>query len=107
MATVTNPSTFTITDANVLAEGVTSFSVDFGTTSGQYSLHATVPVANLSVSGNTYTGTIANLHQTLAAGTWFAAARATNANGTSGESPEVSFSIVPPPPSNPTAFIVA
>ena len=107
MTAVTNPTAFTITDANVLAEGVSSFTVDFGTASGQYSLHAQIPVSSLSVSGNNYTGTITNLHQTLAAGTWFAAARATNANGTSGESPEVSFAIVPPPPSNPTGFIVA
>lgn len=104
---VVNPATFTITDANVLAEGVTSFTVDFGTTAGQYTLHATVPVSSLSVSGNNYTGTFTNLHQTLAGGTWFTATRATNANGISVESPETSFVIVPPVPSAPSGFTVA
>lgn len=106
---VTNPSTFTITDSNATTDNVTSFDVDFGRASGVYTLTAPVPLANVTVdtAKNTYTGKIADLHQQLGAGQWFCAARAVNANGVSAESPEATFTIVPPPPSAPEAFEVA
>lgn len=106
---VTNPTTFTITDPNGVTDAVTSFDVDFGRATGQYTLTASVPLANVTVdtTANTYTGKIADLHEQLGSGAWFAAARAVNANGVSAESPEATFTIVPPPPSAPTGFSVA
>lgn len=106
---VTNPTTFTITDPNGVTDNVTSFDVDFGRSSGQYTLTASVPLANVTAdtTANTYTGKIADLHEQLGSGQWFAAARAVNANGVSAESPEATFTIVPPAPSTPTGFSVA
>lgn len=106
---VTNPTTFTITDSTVASANVTSFEVDLGRASGQYTLTAPVDLANVTVDApnNKYTGKIADLHQQLGAGQWFAAARAVNANGASGESPEVTFMIVPPAPPAPESFEVA
>lgn len=106
---VTNPTTFTITDPNGVTDNLTGFDVDFGRASGQYTLTASVPLANVTVdaTANTYTGKIADLHQQLGAGQWFVASRAVNANGVSTESPEATFTIVPPPPSAPTGFSVA
>ena len=107
--TLTNPTTFTITDSNGVTDNVTAFDVDFGRASGQYTLTASVSLANVTVdtTKNTYTGKIADLHEQLGAGQWFVAARAVNANGVSSESPEATFNIVPPPPSAPEAFEVA
>lgn len=109
MPPVTNPTTFTITDSNAVSDGVTSFDVDFGRSSGQYTLTASVPLANVTVdtTANTYTGKVADLHEQLGAGQWFGAARAVNANGVSSESPEATFTIVPPAPSAPEGFSVA
>ncbi len=106
---VTNPTTFTITDSKAAAETVTSFDVDFGRTSGQYTLTASVPLANVTIdtTKNTYSGKIADLHQQLGAGQWFCAARAVSINGVSNESPETTFTIVPPSPSAPEGFEVA
>jgi len=106
---VTNPTKFTITDSKGVSEAVTSFDVDFGRATGVYTLTASVPLANVTVdtAANTYTGNIADLHEQLGAGQWFVAARAVNANGVSAESPEATFTIVPPPPSAPEAFTVA
>lgn len=109
MTPVTNPTTFTITDSTVGSAGVTSFKVDFGRTSGQYTLTADVPLQNVTVdtAANTYTGKIADLHEQLGSGQWFCGARAVNANGISTESPEATFTIVPPAPPAPEAFTVA
>lgn len=106
---VTNPTTFTITDSKGVSENVTSFDVDFGRASGQYTLTASVPLANVTIdtTANTYKGQIADLHQQLGAGQWFCGARAVNANGVSAESPEATFMIVPPPPTAPEGFGVA
>lgn len=108
-APVINPTIFTITDSKGASDGVTSFDVDFGRATGQYTLTAFVPLANVTIdtTKNTYSGKIADLHEQLGAGPWFVAARAVNANGTSAESPEAAFTIVPPPPSAPEAFDVA
>lgn len=106
---VTNPTTFTITDPAGVTDNVTSFDVDFGRASGNYTLTAPVQLTDVTVdtTANTYTGKIADLHEQLGAGQWFAAARAVNANGVSAESPEATFTIVPPAPSAPTGFQVA
>lgn len=105
---VTNPTTFTITDSNGVTDNVTSFDVDFGRATGVYTLTASVPLANVTVdtTKNTYAGKIADLHEQLGSGQWFVAARAVNANGVSKESPEATFTIVPPTPSAPEAFAV-
>lgn len=105
---VTNPTTFTITDSKGVTDNVTSFDVDFGRASGQYTLTASVPLANVTIdtTKGTYSGKIEDLHEQLGAGAWFVAARAVNANGVSSESPEATFTIVPPPPSAPEAFVV-
>ena len=106
---VINPTTFTITDSKGVSENVTSFDVDFGRASGQYTLTAPVPLSAVTVdtTANTYIGKIVDLHEQLGAGQWFVAARAVNANGVSAESPEATFTIVPPAPSAPEAFTVA
>jgi hypothetical protein len=106
---IINPTKFTITDPTGANDALTSFDVDFGRASGQYTLTASVPLANVTVdtTANTYTGNIADLHEQLGAGQWFVGCRAVNANGTSTESPEATFQIVPPPPSAPTGFGVA
>lgn len=107
MSTV-NPTTFTITDPNVTAEGVTSFDVDLGTKSGAYTLTASVPVSSVTVNATagTYTGTISSLHESLAPGTWYCACRAVNAAGVSLESAETTF-VIQAVPSAPTGFTVA
>lgn len=108
MATVTNPTTFTITDANITAQSVTGFQILFGrTTGGPYTLTAQVPSADINAASGVATGTIASLNETLAPGNWFAVAQAINAGGDSPNSPEAAFTIVPPLPSAPTAFSVA
>lgn len=106
---VTNPTKFIITDPAGVTDNVTSFDVDLGRASGQYTLTASVPLANVTVdaTANTYTGNIADLHEQLGAGQWFAGCRAVNVNGASAESPEVTFMIVPPAPVAPSAFGVA
>lgn len=108
MATITNPTTFTITDAKITADNVTGFQILFGkTTGGPYTLTAPVPTADINASAGTATGTIASLNENLAPGNWFAVAQAINAAGNSTNSPEASFVIVPPLPSPPTGFTLA
>jgi hypothetical protein len=104
-----NPTTFTITDALVTAESVTGFNVSLGQTSGgPYTLKAPVPAADLAndASGSVV-GKIADLNEQLAPGQWYAVASAVNANGESANSPEAAFTIVPPPPTAPSAFTLA
>ena len=106
---ITNPTTFTVIDSNAVADNVTAFDVLLGRTSGQYTLKAPIPIANVTFDGTSkYTGKIADLHLQLAAGQWFADVSAINANGESLPSPgEATFQIVPPPPSQPEGFEVA
>lgn len=111
MALVLNPKTFTITDANVAAQEVTSFTVLVGTTTGgPYTTStASAPLATLTVSGSTYAAAYTSLtfSPALSEGvTYFAVVEAVNAAGVSGNSPEVSFSLLAAP-SAPTAFTVA
>ena len=107
MAAIINPTTFTITDALITAQGVTGFLVKFSQTSGgPYTLTATVPTADINASAGTVTGTLASLNTTLAPGNWFAVSEAVNAAGDSTNSPEAAFTIEAVP-SAPTAFSVA
>lgn len=106
---VTNPTTFTVFDTKAVSEGVTAFDVLLGRASGQYTIKIPVPIANVTFDGTSkYVGKIADLHQDLGAGQWFADVSAINANGESLPSPgEATFMIVPPPPSAPESFEVA
>lgn len=108
MTPVVNPKTFTITDTTASAESVTSFNIEAGQTSGQYTVKVPVPLANVSGadSHGNYVVTIADLHLQLAPGLWYAAATAVNAAGESASSPEVLMQILPPP-SPPSAFSAA
>lgn len=108
MATVTNPTTFTITDSKITADNVTGFQILFGrTTGGPYTLTAQVPSADINATAGTATGTISSLNETLAPGNWFAVAQSINAAGDSPNSPEAAFTIVPPLPGAPTGFTFA
>jgi hypothetical protein len=104
-----NPTTFTITDANAKAEGVTAVTILVGgTTGGPYPNSFPITAAELTAglpTGN-FTGTLASIGETLGAGTYFAVATATNATGVSAHSPEVTFQILALP-SAPTAFSLA
>ena len=105
-----NPTTFTITDPLIAAENVTGFNVSLGQTpGGPYTLKAPVPAADLvgDAAAGSVTGKIADLNEQLAPGQWYAVASAVNANGESSNSPEVAFTIVPPPPTAPSGFSVA
>lgn len=111
MANKVNPTTFTIVDAVAVAEGVTGFNLKFGRATGNYTLTAPVPPANLSTEASgTISGKLADLNLQLAAGTWYVSATAVSPNGESNPGPEDVFDIVPPPPpppSPPTGFSVA
>lgn len=107
MATI-NPITFTITDPTITADNVTGFKVLFGqTTGGPYPLSANVPTADINAAAGTVSGTIASLNTQLAPGNWFAVAEAVNLGGSSPNSPEAAFEIIPPLPKAPTAFTLA
>jgi hypothetical protein len=108
MASITNPTSFTITDAKITSDNVTGFQILFGrVTGGPYTLMAQVPNADINAAAGTATGTISSLNETLAPGNWFAVAQAINAAGDSANSPEAELTIVPPLPSPPTGFSFA
>lgn len=107
MAIPVNPTSFQITDPNIVAQSITGFNVEFGRASGVYTLKAAVPAGDINATTGLVTGTIASLNEQLAPGVWFVAATAVNAGGESAASPEASFSIVPAPPTPPTGFSVA
>lgn len=107
MSNVKNPKTFTIEDPTITSDNVTGMQIGFGKVSGVYTLTANVPPADISAAEGSATGNIADLNESLAPGTWFAAAFALNAGGVSAPSPEVEFDIVPPVPAAPTGFSVA
>lgn len=108
--TVLNPTSFTVTDTQAQAQGVSAITITVGVaaggpyTTGSYPITAAELSAGLA-SGN-FTGTLASIGETLASGTYFAVCTATNAAGVSGNSPEVEFQVlkVPTPP---TAFVLS
>jgi hypothetical protein len=100
------------TDGSAVAAGeITDVQVGFGTVSGTYTLVATdTSFGAQTGGGGVVTIPFASLNETLAPGTWFAAARVDAGTTTSGWSNEVSFVIAPPPPpvpNPPTGFTVA
>lgn len=111
MATITNPTTVNITDAEVVAQGVTDFKVLVGTASGgPYTLSsAQVNVSAMTLNGSVYSAPFASLTFSPALSpfvTYFAVAEAQNSSGTSGGSPEASFQNLAAP-SAPTGFSFA
>lgn len=83
--------------------------VGFGTASGNYTLIADDTVfATQTDTNGVVTIPFASLNENLGFGTWFAAARVKNAEGsTSDWSNEASFVIAAPVPKAPTGFTVA
>jgi uncharacterized membrane protein len=111
MTVVVNPKSFSVGDANVAAEGVTSFKMLVGTaTGGPYTVSsASVPVSSLTLNGSVYTGNWSLLNFSPALSpfvTYFAVAEAVNAEGASGNSPEASFSLETAP-SAPTSLALS
>jgi hypothetical protein len=102
---VTNPKTFTISDPNAVAQGVTGFTIEYGTTEGgPYPNVFQVPAAE--VSADEASGTITGPIPTgLAPGTYYAVAYATNATGKGPVSNEVGFSVPLALPGAPTLSV--
>ncbi len=109
---VTNPNTVTITDANVVAQGVTAFKVLVGTASGgpYTTSSATVNVSALTAGANgVYTCPFSALTFSPALSpftAYYAVCEAENSSGASGGSPEASFQIETVP-SAPSGFALA
>jgi hypothetical protein len=106
---VVNPNTFTVSDPVASAQSVTGVTILVGTVSGGpypnvYPLTAAEISAGLA--SGTFTGTLASIGETLPSGTYFAVATATNAIGTSGNSPEVTFQVLTAP-SAPVSLVLA
>jgi hypothetical protein len=111
MAVVVNPKSFSIGDAAAVSQGVTGFNVLVGTASGgPYTVSsASVALSALSNGSGTFTGnwTLLSFSPALANfTTYYSVAEAVNAQGASGNSPEVSFSLAAAP-SAPTSFTLA
>ena len=106
--TAVNPKSFTITDPTFVADQVTSMNLCFGTAKGgPYPTVVAVPAADITAEvGGVVTGTFASLNETLAPGIWYGVAQAVNGAGTSGNSPEYEFQILPLPAA-PTSFTLA
>lgn len=109
MTVPVNPASFTITDAVASAQSVTGVTINVGTATGGPYTHSyplTAAEVTAGLTAGSFTGTLASIGEALGAGTYYAVATATNAAGTSGNSPEVEF-IVLAVPTPPTAFSVA
>ena len=111
MTAVVNPNTINITDANVVAQGVTDFKVLVGTASGgpYTTSSAKVNVSAMTQNAGVYSCPFSALTFSPALSsftTYFAVAEAENAQGASGGSPEASFSLASAP-SAPTSFSLA
>jgi len=107
---VLNPTTFTITDTTAQSNGVTGLNINVGTVAGgPYTAHS-YPLTAAEVSAGlptgTFTGSLASIGEALGPGTYFAVSTATNASGTSGNSPEVNFQVQTAPVA-PSAFTVS
>ena len=111
MSALVNPKSLSITDTAAAAETVTSFNVLVGTASGgpYTTSSASVALSALTDVSGVYSGAWSLLSFSPALShnvTYFAVCQADNAGGASGNSPEVSFSLVAAP-SAPTAFGLA
>lgn len=110
--TTVNPTTVTVDDAVLASQEVTQVQFLVGTaTGGPYSTSkATVPVSSLTAgTGGAYTVPFASLSFSPALQaftTYFMVVEADNAQGASGNSPEVSFSLAGTP-SAPTGLALS
>lgn len=109
---VTNPVTVEITDASVVAQGVTDFKILVGTTTGgpYTTSSATVNVSAMTLGANgMYSCPFSALAFSPALNpftAYFSVVEAQNAQGVSGNSPEASFQTATAP-SAPTGFVLA
>lgn len=109
---VINPKTITIGDASISAQSVTSFNVLVGTVSGgpYTTLSGTLPNASLTDSATGASGPFADIAwgATPPANftTYYLVVQAVNAQGASGDSPEVGF-LLATAPSAPTSLALA
>lgn len=109
------PKTITLTlpttnmDGSPIPAGeLVDVQIGLGTTSGKYTLIADDRGFAAESVGGVVTIPWAELNETLAVGTWFAAARVVSDQGqTSDWSDEASFAVAPPVPNKPTGFSVA
>ena len=98
-----NPVTVTVTDPSVVAQAVTAIKLLVGTASGgpYTAATATVPLSSLTAgAAGTYSCPFASVTFSPALSpftTYFMVAEADNSAGVSGNSPEVSFSLVSVP----------
>ena len=107
--TVLNPTNFTVSDPVASAENVTGVTILVGTVSGGPYTHSyplTAAEISAGLASGSFTGTLASIGETLPRGTYFAVAKATNAVGASGNSPEVTFQ-VETAPSAPVSLVLA
>lgn len=94
-----NPTTMNVGDAQAAAEGVTAFKVSLGTQSGgPYTAHTgSAPIAGLTPNNGVYAVPMSSIvwDSALSNGVeYFAVVQAENSGGTSGNSPEATFSLV-------------
>lgn len=111
MTAVVNPQTVTIGDPSISAQNVTSFKVLVGTaTGGPYTTSVgTLPNSALTDSATGATGPFSAITFSPALQsftTYFAVCEAVNAQGASGNSPEVEF-LLETAPTAPTSFGMA
>jgi hypothetical protein len=110
-AVVTNPTTITIGDPNIAAQGVTSFKILVGTVSGgPYTTSVgTVPNASLTDSATGATGPLAAatfVPPLVPFTTYYAVCEAVDAQGASTNSPEAAWTFTTVPGA-PTSFTVS
>lgn len=108
---VTNPKTITIGDASISAQLVTSFNVLVGTVSGgpYTALTGSLPNSSLTDSPTGASGPFADITWSTAPANftdYYLVVQAVNAQGASGNSPEVGFSLVTAP-SAPTSLVLS
>lgn len=112
MTAEVNPTTITVTDPNVVAQAVVAIKLLVGTTSGgpYTAATATVPVSSFTAgAAGAYSCPFASVTFSPALEpftTYYMVAEADNSAGVSGNSPEVSFSLVSVP-SAPTGLALS
>lgn len=105
--TLTLPTTNT-DGSPIPASELVDVQIGFGTVPGSYTLVADDSNFAAQTQNGVVTIPFASLNETLASGTWFAAARVKTDQGiVSAWSNEASFTITPPQPNSPTGFSVA
>jgi hypothetical protein len=105
--TLTLPTTNT-DGSSIPAGEIVDVQIGFGTIPGSYTLIADDSNFGAQTQNGVVTIPFGSLGETLAVGTWYAAARVKTDQGiVSAWSNESSFTIAPPQPNSPTGFSVA